>query len=84
MGVLEDPQVMAFAVYMLLTLLLALTGLVLFIILVRKLRFKKTQLQIPRGKGFYCSWLTPGMLLFAVLCTGYMIVSILSTKINIL
>ncbi len=81
---LEDPQVMAFLIYIILTLILALAGLVILLVSIKRLRFTKTQLQVPKGKGLSCSWLNPGMLVFTAACLGYMVFSILSTKIRIL
>ena len=78
---LEDPYVLAFVIYIVITLLLAIAGLVLLIINRRKLRFSQAPLQIPKGKGFSSSWLNLGMQLFALSCVAYIIVSVVGSDL---
>lgn len=57
--------------YFLLIVGLFVSGLVLFIIRVRRLRWFVYPQQLPKGKGFCGSWLNVGMILFFLLSVGF-------------
>ncbi len=70
---LRSPRMIALLLYLAVIFISWIIGLVLFIINVRRLIFEPTVQQLPRGTGFRTVGTSPGILLFALACTGHII-----------
>ena len=70
------PAVVLFAVYALVTLVLAVAGLVMFFRYRRNISLAPAELQLPAGSGFKTVWLNAGMILFVIASAAVMAVSI--------
>ena len=70
---IRSPRMIALLIYFGVIIISWLVGLVLFIVNIRRLSFEPTVKQLPRGIGFRTVWTSLGMLLFALVCTGYIL-----------
>ena len=70
------PGLLIYLGYMLLIGALFITGLVFFILKIKKLVWKLAQEQLPKGKCFKTVYLNVGMLLFVLLCVASMVLSL--------
>ena len=65
----------AFGFYVLLLLGCALSGLVLFFVNSRKVRFKEAEYELPKGTRFKTVYLNTGMILFVLLCLAMFVIN---------
>ena len=65
---LLSPSLLLFLGYALLLVSLAVAGLVLFCLRVRRLNFLPTERELPRQDRWKTAFLNPGMLLFLAAC----------------
>ena len=67
------PGRIAFGVYAVVLLALALAGLVLLIVRARSVHFEPAGEELPRRRRFSAAWLNSGMLVFTVFCIALII-----------
>lgn len=67
------PGLIVYLLYALLLIGLAIAGLVLLILKSRKLIWKETDAQLPKGTGAKTVYLNAGMVLYTLLCVGVMV-----------
>lgn len=60
------PQILPFAIYVLMLIILSLVGLVLFCINIRNVSFQTSELELPEGTRLKTAYLNFGMILFIV------------------
>ena len=68
--------VILFIFYSLMTMALAIAGLVLIFKSRKHASLEVAELQLPRGTGFKTVWLNAGMILLTVLCLALMVITI--------
>lgn len=68
MDVLQSPQILLFAAYVICMIGLALAGLVLLCIKSRSICFEQAELELPKGKRFQTVYLNVGMILLIASC----------------
>ena len=73
---LITPAVALFFLYTIVTLALAIAGLVLFFRHRKSISLDTAGMQIPKGHAFGTAWLNAGMILFTVACLAMMVISI--------
>lgn len=73
-----DPGIMTVALYGYLLIGLSIAGLVLLIRRRKQFILQPTAEQLPRGTGFRTSCLNPGVILFALICSGLFVFSLLA------
>ena len=70
------PGMLLYLGYLLVIGALFITGLVFFILKIKKLVWKPAQEQLPKGKCFKTVYLNVGMILFVLLCVASMVLSL--------
>ncbi len=71
------PGLLVYMLYAMLLMGLAVAGLVLLILKCRKLVWKKTENQLPKGTGVKTVYLNMGMIVYILLCLVTIIISLL-------
>ena len=77
MEALFTPAFVGMLVMTVLIFVFYLTGLALFIVNVRKVRFEPAPEELPKGIRFKTAWLNIGMILFTVLTVGMIVLTLL-------
>lgn len=77
LGELITPGLLLFALYSLLLVAFSILGLVLLCVNAKRLSFAPAERELPREIRFKTVWCNAGMILFALLCLGTIISSIL-------
>lgn len=70
------PAVALFFLYTIVTLALAVAGLVLFFRHSRSISLETAEMQIPKGHAFRTVWLNAGMILFTIACFAMMALTV--------
>ena len=74
-----SPAIVGISLISVLQYVLAIAGIVMLIIYIRKVHFNKAERELPFGKRFYTVWLNPGMLIFLlVVCVEFALSYILT------
>ncbi len=76
-GMLLSPAVIAYYVYVILLIVLAIVGLVLLCLNLRKVQFAVTEKELPANKWLKVAYLNWGMVLFIVGCGAMVVLSLL-------
>ncbi len=70
------PAVVLFFLYTMVTLALAIAGLVLFFRHSRNISLDAAEMQIPKGRAFGTAWMNAGMILFTIACIAMMMLNV--------
>ena len=69
--------VILFILYTIVTVILAIAGLILIFKSRKHASLQAAELQLPKGTAFRTVWLNAGMILLVILCLALMVVTIL-------
>ena len=67
--------------FLIVILLLFITGLVLFLLSIKKLIFRPAEEELPQGSAFRTVWLNAGMAVFVLLCIAQIVLMIMGINI---
>ncbi len=70
------PGLLVFLLYAMLLNGIIVAGMVLFIINIRKLKWNKTELELPRDRVFKTVYLNAGIICYVVVCSVFIILSL--------
>ncbi|MCR5009898.1 MAG: CPBP family intramembrane metalloprotease [Clostridia bacterium] len=75
------PAVALFFLYTVVTLVLAVAGLVLFFRHRKSISLETAEMQIPKGHAFRTVWLNAGMILFTIACIAMMALTVFKDRL---
>ena len=78
---LKKNKIAMGALVAIIILLLFITGLVLFLLSVKKLIFRPAEEELPQGTAFRTVWLNAGMAVFVLLCIAQIVLMIMGINI---